>query len=99
AKKISAIRAAGRTMSSERSQVRERAGPVSSATSADAARTSVTAIADPRVEHGVEDVGREVGHHGGYGGHDPPGLRHDEVAGVNRLQEKLADPGQREDLF
>src|SRR5690242_21477670 len=63
AKKISAIRVSGATICSLRSQARWRTGASSSGMAIATARTSVTAIADPRIEHGIEHVGRQVGEH------------------------------------
>src|SRR4029078_7112755 len=92
AKKTSASRPTGRASWSRRHNLLERAGVASSGMAAEDVRTSVTAIADPRVEHGVQNVSHQVGEHGDNVEHEHDRLHDDVVAGEDPLQEVLADP-------
>src|SRR5260370_30330221 len=58
---------------------------------------SSTAMADPRIEHGVEHVDDEVHYHEARRDEQHNALQDDEVAGVDRADQQAADAGQRED--
>src|SRR5229473_8153531 len=66
-------------------------------TSAGSPSISSTAMADPRIEHGVEHVDDEVHRHEANGDEQDHALQDDEVAGVDRADQQAADAGQRED--
>src|SRR5476649_2807939 len=55
------------------------------------------AMADPRVEYGVEHVDDEVHDHEAHGHEKHDALQDDEVAGVDRADQKSTKAGQRED--
>src|SRR4029450_8584674 len=59
--------------------------------------SSSTAMADPRIEHGVEHVDDEVHHHEARGHEQHHALQDDEVAGVDGADQQPADGGQGEE--
>src|SRR3954470_15204381 len=59
-------------------------------------RSSV-AMADPRIEHGVEHVDDEIHEHEAGGDEQHHALQDDEIAGIERADQKPADPRQRKD--
>src|SRR5580692_2074915 len=95
---ITASRPAGRySASAWRRRPRARAGRTARA----AAVTSLTGIVipDPWVEDGVEQVGEQADDDHEHGEHDDDAFKHGEVAGLDRLEQFLADAGQAEDLL
>src|SRR5262245_22651459 len=58
---------------------------------------SSSGMADPRVEHGVQDVDQEVDEHVADGDDRHQALQGDVLAGLDRLVQQRADAGQRED--
>src|SRR5690606_5756455 len=83
ARNTNAVRPAGTQRLSLRAHARRGRGASTSATVATGASTA--AIADPRVEYGVEQIGDEVRHHGHHGEHDHAGLDDHHVPGVDGL--------------
>src|SRR5438876_1129928 len=88
---ISAIHAAAsqNTLPSRR---RQGIGAIAGSTAA-----SNTAMADPRIEHGVEQVHDEVQQHEADRDQQHDALQDDEVARVDRADQQPADAGQGED--
>src|SRR4051794_21352673 len=66
------------------------------ATSSWSASSSV-AMANPRIENGVEQIDDEVHHHEAHGDHQHRSLQDDQIAGVDRTDQKPADSRQRKD--
>src|SRR6266550_1160874 len=66
------------------------------ATAASSAASSAT-MADPRIEHGVEHVDREIQHHEAHGDEQHDALQDDEVARIDGADQQPADAGQGED--
>src|SRR6185437_1424560 len=66
-----------------------------------AAATSLAGIVipDPWVNCGVQQVGEQADDHHEHGEHDDDAFEYGEVAGLDRLEELLADAGQAEDLL
>src|SRR5438552_1307963 len=58
---------------------------------------SSTAMADPRIEHGVEHVDDEIHDDEARRDEQHDALHDDEVAGVDGADQQAADAGQRED--
>src|SRR5690606_24951644 len=75
------------------------AGSVSVAASAVAADASVTAITNPRVEHGVHDIDDEVREDRDGGEDEHARLDHRDVAGERALQHELSHARHGEDLL
>src|SRR4029079_18961237 len=67
------------------------------ATAAVSMPTSSAAMADPGIEHGVEHVDDEVDHHEADRDEQHDALQDDEVAGVDRADQKAPDARQGED--
>src|SRR4029453_13584950 len=59
--------------------------------------TGASAIADARVDHGVERVDQQVDGHEDGGGDDQHGLHDGKVPGVDRVHDQLPNPRPRED--
>src|SRR5713226_1637139 len=66
------------------------------ATAASSAASSA-AMADPRVEHGIEHVDREIQQHEADGDEQHHALQDDEVARIDGADQQPADAGQGED--
>src|SRR6266536_2322207 len=60
---------------------------------------SSTAMANPRVEHGVKHVDREIEQHEADGDEQHHALQDDEVARIDRADQQPADAGPREERF
>src|SRR5690348_16426328 len=73
---------------------RPMAAPVSTISVASSA-----AMADARIERGVEQVDEEIDDDEGDGDEQHAALQHDEVARVDALDQQAPDAGQREDRF
>src|ERR1700674_5048114 len=73
--------------------VRRRRGATAASSSASSVASNA-AMADPRVEHGIEHVDREIQQHEAHGDeqHDP--LQDDEVARIDGADQQPADAGQ-----
>src|SRR5580693_315486 len=80
---------------------RPRAPGAETASPGAAAATSLTGIVipDPWVEDGVQKVGEQTDDDHEHGEHHDDAFEHGEVAGLDRLEELLADAGQAEDLL
>src|SRR5512147_1477939 len=61
--------------------------------------SSSVAMANPGIEHGVEHIDDEIHHDEAAGDEQHHALQDDEIAGVDRADQKPADPRQREDGF
>src|SRR5579883_567571 len=59
--------------------------------------SSSVAMADPRIEHGVEHVDNEIDQHIARGHAQHDALQDNEIAGVDRAEQQAADTGQCED--
>src|SRR5215831_70459 len=59
--------------------------------------SSSVAMAYPGIEDGIEHVDDEIHHHKTRGHQQHHALQDDEVAGIDRADQKPADPRQRED--
>src|SRR5215475_5650779 len=66
-------------------------------TSAVSPSISSTAMANPRIEHGVEHVDDEVHDHEAGRDEQHDALQDDEIAGIDRSHQQAADAGQGKD--
>src|SRR5258708_3510310 len=74
-----------------------RVRPAVLTTSPSSMPSSSVAMADPRIENGIEHVDDEIHHHEAAGHEQHHALQNDEIAGVDGADQKPADPRQRED--
>src|SRR6516165_6006229 len=58
-----------------------------------------SAIADPGIEYGIEDIGGQVEQHHDHGEHEHDALDHRDVAVVDRLQQFVANTRNPEDVL